>query len=173
MTRLKAMQVDDLVEFINKEITAIQLKAFDLGYKQGYAVGLDERQSNVEKEYYAYLEGRRYGYIKGFWEGKQHAELPSIESEYDAFREGRDYGYIKGVVTGIGQPDLENEYYAYHEGFADACKRDGRVKLYYNHESREFMSAADRRAYTDVDIPYGADSDIDMPDPDLRNENHG
>jgi len=62
MARLKAMQVDDLVEFIDKEITAIQLKAFDLGYKQGYAVGLDERQSNIENEYEAYSVGWEDGY---------------------------------------------------------------------------------------------------------------
>jgi len=45
MVQFKAMQIDDLMELIEDQIIAIKREAFETGYNQGYAVGLEEQQS--------------------------------------------------------------------------------------------------------------------------------
>jgi len=110
MTQLKAMQIDDLVELIEDRITAIKAEAYDTGYNQGRAVGLDERQSNIE-----------------------------------------------------------NEYYAYCEGLADARERDGHIKLYYNPKTREFMPVKEADTYQPSDIDWKDGHRDYMTDFDLRN----
>jgi len=101
--------LDALAECIERKLAAIKSRAFRAGCDKGF--------------------------LKGFWEGKQHAELPNIENEYYAYLEGHQHGYIKGLATGIGQIDIENEYYAYLEGRSDERGRDGHIKLYYNHKN--------------------------------------
>ena len=103
--------LDDFADFIDYEITQIEIKAFNAGYDRGHEIGrLQLTQSNIENEYEAYNIG---------W--------------------GDAYDEIVSMIDNT--TEIENEYYAYREGFADAWERDGHIRLYYNKKTRAFATS--------------------------------